>query len=208
MRAIELPQGASKITVAKWGPLNQTVLTGHDKGELSLFDMDGRKIESVEGHGATIMDIQYAPDQTYFITASKDMTSKVRDGRPHARKLRVSHCSRLQLFDTDSLRHLKTYQTDRPVNSASIAPDRDHVLVGGGQEAMQVTTSSLKAGKFEVRVFHKVLADEIGRIKGHFGPINTVHFHPSGRGFASGGEDGYVRLHTFDPEYFDFKIQY
>jgi translation initiation factor 3 subunit I len=29
-----------------------------------------------------------------------------------------------------------------------------------------------------------------------------VAFHPSGRGFASGGEDGYVRLHTFDAGYF------
>lgn len=47
---------------------------------------------------------------------------------------------------------------------------------------MQVTQTSLRSGKFEVRIFHKILAEEIGRVKGHFGPINTLHYHPSGRG--------------------------
>jgi translation initiation factor 3 subunit I len=125
---------------------------------------------------------------------------------------------------------MKTYGTDRPVNSASISSLRDHVMLGGGQEAMQVTTTSTRAGKFEVRIFHKVFEEEIGRVKGHFGPINTVRFHPDGKGcvgalaarandagrgsltvvagarFASGGEDGYVRLHHFDPDYFTFEM--
>jgi len=33
---------------------------------------------------------------------------------------------------------LKTYKTDRPVNSADISPIFDHILIGGGQEASQV----------------------------------------------------------------------
>ena len=32
-----------------------------------------------------------------------------------------------QLFDTDSLRHMNTYKTERPVNSASLSPVREHV---------------------------------------------------------------------------------
>jgi translation initiation factor 3 subunit I len=47
------------------------------------------------------------------------------------------------------------------------------VLLGGGQEAMDVTTTSLRQGKFETRFWHKVLEEEVGRVKGHFGPINT-----------------------------------
>jgi translation initiation factor 3 subunit I len=38
---------------------------------------------------------------------------------------------------------------------------------------MQVTTTSLRQGKFETRFWHKVFEEEVGRVKGHFGPINT-----------------------------------
>jgi hypothetical protein len=50
---------------------------------------------------------------------------------------------------------------------------RLQILLGGGQEAMNVTTTSLRQGKFETRFWHKVLEEEVGRVKGHFGPINT-----------------------------------
>jgi hypothetical protein len=48
------------------------------------------------------------------------------------------------------------------------------VLLGGGQDAMNVTTTSLRQGKFETRFWHKVFEEEVGRVKGHFGPINTL----------------------------------
>jgi translation initiation factor 3 subunit I len=54
------------------------------------------------------------------------------------------------------------------------------VLVGGGQEAMQVTTTDIRQGKFEARFFHLVFEEEFARVKGHFGPINSVAFHPDG----------------------------
>jgi len=46
------------------------------------------------------------------------------------------------------------------------------------------------------------LKNEIGSIQGHFGPVNVLSFSPDGEGFASGGEDGYIRLHHFDKSYF------
>jgi len=33
----------------------------------------------------------------------------------------------------DTLKDKKTYKTERPVNSASISPNKDHVVLGGGQ---------------------------------------------------------------------------
>ena len=112
------------------------------------------------------------------------------------------------------------------------------VLVGGGQEASQVTTTGSRAGNFQTRFFHKVsrcamqsvrahgccvcvpvltlastrsaadelrcvqiYAEEFGSIRGHFGPINALKWHPDGRSFTSGGEDGYVRIHHLDSEY-------
>jgi len=42
---------------------------------------------------------------------------------------------------------MKTYKTDRPVNSAAISPIKDHVVLGGGQEAIEVI---LEKNKFRM----------------------------------------------------------
>jgi translation initiation factor 3 subunit I len=81
------------------------------------------------------------------------------------------------------------------------------VILGGGQAAMDVTTTSARQGKFEARFYHKVFEEEIGRVRGHFGPLNYVAVDPTGKCYCSGGEDGYVRVHHFDPPYFDFKFE-
>ena len=39
---------------------------------------------------------------------------------------------------------------------------------------MAVTTTSIRQGKFETRFWHKIFEEEVGRVKGHFGPINTL----------------------------------
>ena len=69
-------------------------------------------------------------------------------------------------------------------------PNHAHVLIGGGQEADKVTTTSGKSGKFQTRFFHMVYGEELGRVKGHFGPINAIDVHPYGLSYASGSEDG------------------
>ncbi len=46
---------------------------------------------------------------------------------------------------------------------------------------MEVTTTTTKAGKFDARFYHLVFEEEIGRVKGHFGPINSLAFHPDGK---------------------------
>lgn len=147
----------------------------------------GRELNSVTDHTGQINDMQLSKDGTMFVTASKDAMSK--------------------LFDAESLMCLKTYKTERPVNSASISPILDHVVLGGGQDAMEVTTTSTRSGKFDARFFYMIYEEEFARVKGHFGPINSILFHPDGKSFASGGEDGFVRVQTFDNNYFDFTLE-
>ena len=110
----------------------------------------------------------------------------------------------LQLIATDDLQSLHTYVADTPLNSAALTPVKDFVILGGGQAAMDVTTTSARQGKFEARFYHKIFEEEIGRVRGHFGPLNYVAVPPKGTGYCSGGEDGYVRVHHFDKPYFDF----
>jgi translation initiation factor 3 subunit I len=134
-----------------------------------------------------VTDLQWSEDRTYFITASKDKTAR--------------------LIAARDLSILKTYTADTPLNSACITPKKEYVILGGGQAAMDVTTTSTRQGKFEARFYHKIFEDEIGRVRGHFGPLNTVAADPQGKSYASGGEDGYVRIHHFEKGYFDFMYE-
>lgn len=186
---ISVPVPTSKVTSAVWGPLDETLITGHENGDVIKWDIKTlQEIMIKKHHRGNINDIQFNQDQTMFITASKDHTAK--------------------LFDTKTMDHMKTYQTKRPVNSAAISPIRDHVILGGGQEAMDVTTTDTRAGKFEARFYHSIFEEEFARVSGHFGPINSCAFHPDGKSYSSGGEDGYVRIQHFDQDYLQFQFEY
>ena len=56
------------------------------------------------------------------------------------------------------------------------------MLTGGGQEAVDAAVYS-RSGKFEARFFHLVFEEEFGRVRDHFGPINSVAYHPDGKRF-------------------------
>ncbi|PFH51247.1 hypothetical protein AMATHDRAFT_59551 [Amanita thiersii Skay4041] len=174
----------SKATVCAFTLTPNIIITGHESGKVALFNVKtGEEVDSNErAHGDVVTDMQLSKDWSYCITSSKDKSARI--------------------HDTKKLMVVKTFTTETPLNSAALAPNRPYVLLGGGQEAMSVTTTSLRQGKFETRFWHKVFEEEVGRVKGHFGPINTIAVHPAGTCYASGGEDGFVRVHHFDDSYF------
>eukprot|EP00276_Gloeochaete_wittrockiana_P009339 CAMPEP_0184656544 /NCGR_PEP_ID=MMETSP0308-20130426/16579_1 /TAXON_ID=38269 /ORGANISM="Gloeochaete witrockiana, Strain SAG 46.84" /LENGTH=319 /DNA_ID=CAMNT_0027093717 /DNA_START=64 /DNA_END=1023 /DNA_ORIENTATION=+ len=181
LREIQGHEG--NINHVLWGPLNKYLLSAGDDSTMKIWDPEtGKHLHTIKDHTKSVNSIAFAKDESCFISSSSDNTAK--------------------LFDSKTFKCLKTYRTDRPINAAAISPLMDHVILGGGQEASQVTTTSSRVGGFATRLFHKVYEEEIGSIKGHFGPINALAFHPSGKSFASGSEDGYVRIHYFDPDYF------
>jgi len=106
------------------------------------------------------------------------------------------------LYNARNYEHLKTYSTGRPINACSISPVKDEVLIGGGQEARDVTTTAVDQRQFMAHFFHLVHENLVGLVKGHFSPINCVSYSPDGRYFATGGEDGNVHLYAFGKEYF------
>lgn len=154
---IDLPKIGGKRhnpTGIHWTALNEDLLVAFDNGAVRLYDPEtGDMKEEIMAHEKKINRLRFNRDKTLFITSSADCTSK--------------------LFDAVDLKHLKTYRTDRPVNDAVIHDAKEHILLGGGQEAMSVTTTAGKVGKFETRFFRLVYEEEFGRVKGHFGPINA-----------------------------------
>lgn len=166
--------------------LNEALMVSFENGSIRLYDpINGDELEEFFAHDKKINRMQFNQDKTLFITSSADFTAK--------------------LYDAVKLDHLKTYKSDRPINDAVISETKDHVLLGGGQEAMSVTTTGAKVGKFETMFYHLIYEEEFGVVKGHFGPINALAINPNGLSYASGAEDGYIRLHFFDKTYLDMK---
>lgn len=182
-----------KCTKVKWGPFDDTLVSIFEEGQFIVWDANsGSQLQTVQAHQSPCTSLNFTQDRMLMITCSKDNYAK--------------------LWAMDNYSLVKTYKTDRPLNDAVISPlyndksePKMHILMGGGQDAKDVTTTASASGKFEALLHHMVYEEEIGSIKGHFGPINTLAWFPDGRGFITGGEDGYVRVHHLDPEYFTKK---
>lgn len=118
-------------------------LVGLGLVRLTLFpSQSGEVLVNVKEHSRQINDIQLSRDMTMFVTASKDNTAKVSLGKgsgraqltqlsPGSLLLQILPPSpppfSLQLFDSTTLEHQKTFRTERPVNSAALSPNYDHV---------------------------------------------------------------------------------
>jgi len=176
----DIVHSSAKFYQAVWGPLNKNIYSCCEDSTVTVYDAQTqRQISQVKHHTKPVNSLSFSEDKSHFVTASHDFTA--------------------QLYDTRTLEHLKTYDTGKPVNAAVISPIKDHILLGGGQSASEVTTTRVDASQFRLRFFHKVFEEELGSIQGHFGPVNTLAFAPDGS-FASGGEDGFVRVHNLEDQ--------
>jgi len=181
-------QDGVRINKALFGPLNEKIYASNEDGTIRIYDTEtGRQIskEQVHKKDKPISRIKFSAYHAFLITASRDGTAK--------------------LVDPKTLQVVKTYDTGRPVNAADMSPIKDHVIVGGGEGAEVVTHTRLDSSQFKVRFFHTIFEYELGNVVGHFGPVNVLSFSPDGKSFASGSEDGYVRIHHFNQSYFDTK---
>jgi len=89
------------------------------------------------------------------------------------------------------------------MNAVSISPlfcderrPKFHTVMGGGVSAIMAAMTGGYAG-FEAHLCNVVHGNEVGKLGGHYGPINSVEFFRDGRGFVSGGEEGIILVVRF-----------
>jgi len=112
----------AKILQAVWGPLNRTILTANEDGRIVIYDVrTGGQLKVIDDHVKAVMQLSFSKKESMFISASRDGYSR--------------------LYDSSTYQLLKIYTTGRPINSASISPLKEEVILGGGQPAENVTTS-------------------------------------------------------------------
>jgi len=173
-----------RVTQAKWGPLDKTIFVTTDKGEFIVFSYEKKTVEKkFSPHSAVITSLVFDRYKLLAMTSSKDGTAI--------------------LYNARLAERIKSYKTGRPINACSISPVKDEVLLGGGQEARDVTTTSVDQRQFMAHFYDLVHQNIVGLVKGHFSPINCASYSPDGRFFVTGGEDGNVHLYAFGKQYFD-----
>lgn len=176
------------------------LLTGTARSKLSIFDVRQPQspIEEYEGHnGGSIRGSQFVTNDNFFISCGEDMQLKMWDRRAN-RELKtqtfdqpingmslkeevvtVAYGTCVALYDT-SFELLRTHTLPCTVNCASLHLDQRYFVCGG--DDMNVYKVGIETGRV------------LESYKKHFGPVHCIRYSPDGELYASGSEDGTIRL--------------
>jgi len=181
---------------------SSSLLTGSNEKLLRIYDLNrpDADAELFAGHINSLRCCLWMPGKRQFISASDDKTIRVWDvqSKTEVRKLEVSAAvadielsrdgqllmaafgNTVAFWDTATFEKLQEYEIASQVNSASLHPEK-HSFVCGGED-------------FKMYKFDFATGMELESFKGHFGPVHCVRYSPDGELYASGSEDGTLRL--------------
>lgn len=181
---------------------SRLLATGSNEKIVRVFDIQKpeEKPEEYKGHTAGIKQALFFRNDKCLLTCADDKTVRVWDrngaglvqqvdfpSNPNSIEvskdgsiITVANANKVTFLDADTLQKMKEIQLPCPVNSASLHPEKSFLVAGG---------DDLKVYKFDYAT-----GNEIESFKGHFGPVHCVRFSPDGELYASGSEDGTLRL--------------
>jgi serine-threonine kinase receptor-associated protein len=184
---IPLPenQNGSKIVISKLNWLNNTtLLAGCGDGKVRLYDVTNPSNNQQPIHelilpnnGSEIRDMEITRIKTKQSPQQQQL-------QQHPQTiLTVAAGKTVYFFDLETYKLLKSY--DMPIHfreegGASLHPSGRKFIAGGSD--------------LWVRVFDFATGKELLTLKGHHGPIRCLRYAPNGAFFASGSEDGTIRL--------------
>ncbi|CAD5122875.1 DgyrCDS11276 [Dimorphilus gyrociliatus] len=186
---------------------SQKLLTGSNEKLLRIFDLNNTDSEPFlfSGHTDLIRNSVFCPDENFIISSSDDKTIRLWDRRTgHVCKevelpdipmsieisvdgtlLTVGHGRKISFYSMDSLNLDKEFTAEAEIISASLHPSKSCAVCGG-------QNFTLYKYDFETGVMSE-------SYKGHFGPVHCIKFSPDGELYASGSEDGTLRLWQTTP---------
>lgn len=156
----------SKVTITKLNWLdNGTIVGGCADGMLRVWSIkDGAVLKTLQVE-AEVRDMQ---------------VSSLKSGQ---RILTVAAGETVSFFDLRTYQLLKAYKMPihfKEEGGASLHPDGTKFVAGGSD--------------LWVRVFDFATGKELECLKGHHGPIRCIRYNPTGTLYATGSEDGTIRL--------------
>jgi serine-threonine kinase receptor-associated protein len=182
---------------------DKRILTGGQDKILRIFDLGKPDAEplKLEGHGQSIKVALWCKDENLIISGAQEAGVRVWDLRTNqvvkqlatksgvasieyswdGKFITVASGKEVTFYDANTFDLLKSYSVPIELNCASLAPDQSSFAVGGSSD-------------FWVRVYDFNTSKEQEVLKGHHGPVHCVRYAPDGATFASGSEDGTIRI--------------
>ncbi|XP_011301387.1 serine-threonine kinase receptor-associated protein [Fopius arisanus] len=176
--------------------------TGSNEKLLRIFDLNKPEAapQKFSGHTSFIKHVTFFDHDKSLVSCADDKTLRVWDRSSGLETRRLdfpaipssmevskdgsiittTHANIVTFWNSHDLTKIREFTIPTQVNSVSLHPDRTMFVCGG---------EDLKMYKFDY-----TSGAEIESFKGHFGPVHCVRFSPDGELYASGSEDGTLRL--------------
>ncbi|XP_046845210.1 serine-threonine kinase receptor-associated protein-like [Xenia sp. Carnegie-2017] len=178
------------------------LLTGSNEKVLRLFDLNNTNSDPdfLHGHKGNIKSAVLHSSEQKIFSGGDDKIMRFWDVRTmkefktletgHSVSsmeisrdgsiLVVTYGNEVSFWNTSSCEKIKSFECPCDMYSASLHPDKSCFVAGG--EDFRLFKFDYETGK------------ELESYKGHFGPVHCVRFSPDGELYASGSEDGTLRL--------------
>jgi len=182
---------------------SKKILTAGQDKTLRIFDLTKPEADPqlMEGHTQSVKQALWCKDQNIIVSGGGDNVIKVWDIRSlnevksipvkapitsieislDGHHLSTTSGKEVSFWNATTYELVKSYTLPMDLNSAALSPDATTFVVGGSSD-------------FWARVYDFSTGKELEVHKGHHGPVHCVHFAPDGSTFASGSEDGTIRL--------------
>lgn len=184
--------------------------TGSADKKIRLFDLQKPDAEPMimEGSGGTIRYILPTPDPNIIVTSATDKPGvSVWDIRtlqvvrtldteekelscvslsPDGSVISASSGNTVRMFNSTTFEQIKQHELPIAIDSVAYHPAVGRFVTGSDSELW-------------VRAYDFDTGEEIACNKGHHGPVRSVAFNPSGTNYASGSEDGTIRIWELAP---------
>jgi serine-threonine kinase receptor-associated protein len=167
-----------KITITKCVWLNNSVvLAAGSDGNIRLWDVKNTKLIHTLSVNAEVRDVEFSPLKKILTVAAGDIVSFFQ----------------LDMADGDEVTDI----TGKLVHAHKMPI---HFRDEGGASLHTSGTKFVAGGSdLWVRVFDFETGEEMECHRGHHGPVRCVRYSPLGDTYATGSEDGTIRLWKTDP---------